>query len=118
MKHYFRNYAIALVVILSAIGCAFAQNTLQTEVKVVGGITTLYAIDPLARTFCFGDGREGGAFEQNEARNRCSDIDFNSYYEGNFTVGVEGGRIGTILDLGNSAELQKRYGYEARLYPF
>lgn len=112
INHYIRNYVLAFMFLLFAVSCAFAQNTTQTEVKVVGGIATLYAIDPLARTFCFGDGREGGVFQQNEARNRCSDIDFNNYNEGNFTVGVEGGRIGAIMDLGSVSELQKRYGYE------
>ena len=112
MKQYFRNYLVAFALILSAVGCSVAQNTLQTEIKVAGGITTLYAIDPLARTFCFGDGREGGTFQQNEARNRCSDIDFNSYNASSFTVGVEGARLGAIVDLGSAAELQKRYGYQ------
>lgn len=110
-KDFFTHFTLPIALILFAFTSVFAQSVQQTEVKVIGGITTLYALDPLARTFCFGDGREGGVFQQNEVRNRCSDIDFNNYYQGNLTVGVEGGRIGTIVDLGSASELEKRYGY-------
>jgi hypothetical protein len=110
-NHFFRSCVLAVTFLLFGVNCTFAQSSPITEVKTVGGIATLYAIDPLARSFCFGDGREGGVFQQNEARNRCSDIDFNAYNEGSLTVGIEGGRTGAILDLGSTAELQKRYGY-------
>lgn len=110
-KHIFNIYVLTFAVFLVAFSSVAAQNAIQTERKVVTGIATLYALDPLAHTFCFGDRREGGVFQQNEARNRCSDIEFNNYSEGGLTVGVEGGRIGAIVDLGNASELQKRYGY-------
>jgi hypothetical protein len=83
------------------------------ESKVRGDVITLYALDPLARTFCFRDGKDGMIFQSNEVRNRCSDIDFNNYYEGNFTVGIEGARLGVIVDLGSAQDLKQRYGYEA-----
>lgn len=102
---------LTFALILFALTSAFAQNALQTEVNVIGGVATLYALDPLARTFCFADGREGHVFQQNEVRNRCSDIDFNTYNESSLTVGIEGGRNGTIIDLGSASELEKRYGY-------
>lgn len=108
-KHIFGILTFALLLFVSS--SVFAQNATQIEGKVVTGVATLYALDPLARTFCFGDGREGGVFQQDEARNRCSDIDFNTYNEGALTIGVEGGRIGAIVDLGSASELQKRYGY-------
>jgi hypothetical protein len=110
-KHLFRNCVIGFTFLLLAVTGAFAQSTTITEVKTIGGIATLYALDPLARTFCFGDGREGHIFQQGEVRNRSSDIDFNAYNESALTVGIEGGRSGTIIDLGSAAELQKRYGY-------
>ncbi len=114
-KHLFTNYNLIFALILFACAPAFAQNTTQTEAKVSGGVATLYALDPLARTFCFDDGREGGVFQKNETRNRCSDIDFNTYNESSLTVGVEGGRIGAIVDLGSASELEKRYGYSDNL---
>ncbi len=110
-NHFFRSCVSTVTFLLFAVNCAFAQSSTIAEVKTVGGIATLYALDPLAHSFCFGDGHEGGVFQQNEARNRCSDIDFNVYNEGSLTVGIEGGKTGAILDLGSTAELQKCYGY-------
>jgi hypothetical protein len=89
-----------------------AADRTQIDARVTGGVVTLYALDPLARTFCFADGRDGHVFHNNEVMNRCSDIDFNNYNAGSFTVGIEGGRVGRIIDLGNGAELRQRYGYE------
>jgi len=89
-----------------------AAERTQVDARITGGIVTLYALDPLARTFCFADGKDGHIFQNNEVRNRCSDIDFNNYNAGSFTVGVEGGRVGRIIDLGNTAELRHKYGYE------
>ncbi len=109
-KHHFRNYVTGFTFLLLAVSGAFAQ-TATTEFKAGGGIATLYALDPLARTLCFDDGREGGVFQQNEVRNRCSSLDFNAYNEDALTVGIEGGQNGAIIDLGNALELQKRYGY-------
>ena len=91
---------------------AQAADRTQMDVKVTGGLVTLYALDPLARTFCFADGKDGHVLHRNEVMNRCSDVDFNNYVAGNFTVGVEGGRLGRIIDLGNAAELKQRYGYQ------
>jgi len=76
-----------------------------------GGLATLYALDPLSNTLCFNDGQQGHVVQKNEIRNRCSDIDFNTYHAGNFTVGTEGGRAGNIIDLGSPGELKERYGY-------
>lgn len=112
-----------LALLISPI-CLFAQggtsgvNSTQAaertliDTRLTGGIVVLYALDPLARTFCFADGKDGHAFQDNEVRNRCSDIDFNNYNAGSFTVGVEGGRNGRIIDLGSVTELRQRYGYE------
>lgn len=86
-------------------------DSLQYDVKVTGGFSTLYALDPLAQTLCFKDGQEGLVFQSNEVRNRCSDINF-TYYPGSFTVGVEGARLGAIVDLGSVIDLKQRYGYE------
>ena len=88
-----------------------AAERTQIETAVRGGIVTLYALDPLARVFCFADGKDGQVFQHHEVRNRCGDIDFNSYNAGSLTVAVDGGRVGRIVDLGNAGELKQRYGY-------
>ncbi len=124
MKRNTLTHCCAVLALLLSPICLFAQGgtnggsstqaaeRTQIDARVTGGIVTLYAIDPLARTFCFADGKDGHIFQNNEVRNRCSDIDFNNYNAGSFTVGVEGGRVGRIIDLGNAAELRQRYGYE------
>ena len=76
-----------------------------------GGITTLYAYDPLASSLSFGDGEYGHVFHDNELKNRNSDIDFGSYGAGELSVGIEGGRVGAIVDLGTGRDLQQRYQY-------
>jgi hypothetical protein len=74
-------------------------------------VATLYALDPLAQSLCFADGMPGHVFQENEVKNRCSDVDFGGYNEGSFTVGVEGARRGVIVDLGDATGLRERYGY-------
>lgn len=74
-----------------------------------GGLITLYARDGLSHTLCLADGRYGTAVQGNIVKNRCSDLDFDSYNPGSFTTGIEGGRIAAIVDVGAEAELQTRY---------
>jgi hypothetical protein len=89
-----------------------AAERAQIDIGVRGGIVTFYALDPLTRTFCFADGKDGHVFQHNEVSNRCGDVDFNNYNIGSFTVAVDGGRVGRIVDLGNATELRQRYRYE------
>lgn len=116
------NSCAVLTLLLSPV-CLFAQGvaiatspkataTTHTETNVTSGVVTLYALDPLTRTFCFADGQAGQVVHNNEVKNRCSDLDFNGYNADAFSVGVEGGRVGRIIDLGNATELKQRYGYE------
>jgi len=74
-------------------------------------IATLFALDPLAQSLCFKDGRFGAVFQNGQTRNRCSDLNFNSYTANSFSVGVEGGRQGVIIDLGTPRDLQTKFGY-------
>lgn len=110
------GYCVVIAFLFMSSLDSFAQNDKISrdtpEPNAQGGIVTLYALDPLAHTFCFHDGRDGYVFQQNEIRNRCDDLEFNSYNLGNFTVGNEGGRVGNIIDLGAAAELQHQYGYD------
>ena len=76
-----------------------------------GGIFTLYALDPLARTVCFNDGKEGMAFVNNKWENRCSDMSYTLAGGGSFVTGIELNRSGAIVDLGTANDL-RRYGYD------
>jgi len=77
-----------------------------------GGVFTLYIHDPLARTMCFSDGKEGFAFVNNEWRNRCSDLSYILASNGSLASGIEVNRVAAIVDLGTSDELRSRYGFE------
>jgi len=83
-----------------------------TQPKKRGGIFTMYVHDPLARTMCFSDGKEGFAFVDNDWRNRCSDLSYILASGGSLASGVEVNRVAAILDLGTPDELRQRYGFE------
>src|SRR5690242_11404503 len=76
------------------------------------GIFTLYAIDPLARTLCFSDGKEGMAFVNNKWENRCSDLSYTLAGNGSLVSGIELNRVAAIVDLGSANELRTRYGFD------
>lgn len=76
------------------------------------GIFTLYAVDPLARTLCFNDGKEGMAFVANKWENRCSDLSYTLAGGGNLVTGIELNRIAAIVDLGTANDLRGRYGFD------
>ena len=80
-----------------------------TQPKKRGGIFTMYAIDPLARTLCFSDGKEGMTFTNTTWVNRCSDL---SFAGSNLVTGIETDRLATIVDLGTADELSARNGFE------
>src|SRR5918994_1345604 len=71
-----------------------------TQPKKRGGIFTLYVHDPLARTMCFSDGKEGFAFVDNDWRNRCSDLGYTLANSGSLVSGIEVNRVAAIVDLG------------------
>ncbi len=72
---------------------------------------TLYAYDPIAHTLSLSKGTYGGVIEYYGVYNQGSDIDFNAYQPGNFTVGIEGSRVGRIMDIGSAVSLQQYYNY-------
>jgi hypothetical protein len=80
--------------------------------KKRGGIFTLYLYDPLARTLCFSDGKEGMTFGNTDWGNRCSDLGFNLASGGSLVSGLENDRLAAIVDLGTPGELRSRYAYE------
>ena len=80
--------------------------------KKRGGIFTMYVHDPLARTMCLSDGKEGFAFVDNDWRNRCSDLGYIPASEGSLVSGIEVNRVAAIVDLGTPDELRQRYGFE------
>ena len=84
----------------------------QAAPRKRGGVFTMYAMDPLARTLCFTDGKEGMAFVNNKWENRCSDLSYTQAGGGSLVTGIELNRAATIVDLGTANDLRGRYSYE------
>jgi hypothetical protein len=91
---------------------AMPDDKQATQPKRRGGIFTMYAMDPLARTLCFTDGKEGMAFVNNKWENRCSDLTFTLAGGGSLVSGIELNRTAAIVDLGTANDLRGRYSYE------
>jgi hypothetical protein len=77
-----------------------------------GGVFTLHALDPLSRTLCFSDGKEGMAFANNQWENRCSDLSYSLAGNGSLVTGIESNRVAAIVDLGTPDQLRERYDYD------
>jgi hypothetical protein len=98
--------------LLRAQTAAMPDDKQAAQPRKRSGIFTLYAMDPLARTVCFNDGKEGMAFVNNKWENRCSDLNYTLAGNGNFVTGIELNRVAAIVDLGTANDLRGRYGYE------
>jgi hypothetical protein len=77
-----------------------------------GGVFTMYALDPLSRTLCFSDGKEGMQFAEKGWSNRCSDLSYSLAGNGSFVSGIEVNRVAAIVDLGTPDQLRERYQFE------
>lgn len=75
-------------------------------------LVTMHRSDPLTRAISLRTGEAGSVFTEDGMANFQSDIDFGHYNDDAFTVGIEGGRIGAIIDLGSQDDLQKRYRHQ------
>jgi hypothetical protein len=91
---------------------AMPDDKQASQPRKRGGIFTMYAMDPLARTLCFTDGKEGMAFAGNKWENRCSDLSYTLAGGGSLVTGIELNRMAAIVDLGTANDLRGRYGYE------
>lgn len=91
---------------------ALPDDKQASQPRKRGGIFTMYAVDPLARTLCFTDGKEGMAFVNNKWENRCSDLSFTLAGGGSLVSGIELNRMAAIVDLGTANDLRGRYSYE------
>src|ERR1044072_1750606 len=116
-----KTFLISIVLLMAGFGGPHLLRS-QTPVapdekrpaqpKKRGGIFTIYAVDPLARTLCFSDGKEGMAITNTDWGNRCSDLSYSLAGGGSLVSGLETDRIAAIVDLGTADELRNRYGFE------
>ncbi len=116
-----KGLLVSIVMLLAGLGSPqllFAQTRVvpddkpASQPKKRGGIFTMYATDPLSRTLCFTDGKEGMAFVNNKWENRCSDLSYTLAGGGNLVTGVELNRTAAIVDLGTANDLRGRYNFE------
>jgi len=105
------NVVLFVVLFVGTSQIALSQTFVSNSGSPKTSIATMFARDPLTQSVCFKDGGPGAAFQEGQTRNRCSDLNFNSYSPNGFTVGIEGGRHGVIIDLGTPEELKGKYGY-------
>ena len=116
----FRVVALASLLVFSSAAVRAQQfassSSRASTLPTASTISTLYSNDPLANTLCLTDGREGGVFQNGEARNRCSHIEFDRYKIGNLSVGIQGGESGTIVDIGNAQDLQTNQAFPGIRY--
>ena len=96
---------VALLFVILFSGIALAQNS-------SGEIATLYALDPLTSHLSLNDGKPGATVQGNLTYNRDSQLSFDTYRRDSFQVGIQGGEVGTIVDLGSADDLRIRYGYD------
>ena len=114
-----KSLLVLIVLLLAGFGVPQLQHAQTvpddkqaTQPRKRGGIFTMYAVDPLARTLCLTDGKEGMAFVNNKWENRCSDLSYTLAGNGSLVSGIEMNRVAAIVDLGTANELRGRYGYD------
>ena len=117
MKRFFFIVLLVFVVVdfhqvASAQTPAAPDEKRAAQPRKRGGVFTMHALDPLSRTLCFADGKEGMAFNNNDWSNRCSDLSYSLAGNGSFVSGIEVNRVAAIIDLGTPDQLRERYSYE------
>lgn len=106
-----RSVTMLGLCILSAASTMIARPA-DDPARPAAGLATLYQRDPLANRLSFVTGAYGSVFQDHQVKNHQSDIDFGQYHANEFTVGIEGGATGAIVDIGSPEGLRQEYGYE------
>ena len=109
MKH--QLLYCSLVALLFAIGLSGAALAQEAPQNVGGEIATLYALDPTTSHLSLNDGKPGAVVQGNLLYNRDSQLSFGTYEKDSFRVGIQGGEVGVIVDLGSADDLRSRYSY-------
>ena len=110
MKH--QQFLCCLVALLFGI-CLSQAVLAQASAQIESGeIVTLYALDPITSHLSLNDGKPGTAVQGSLAYNRDSQLSFDTYERDSFRVGIQGGEVGAIADLGSADDLRTRYGFE------
>jgi hypothetical protein len=66
-----------------------------------GSLAKLHAFDDFSATLGFPSGASGYIVEENEVRNRTSHLAFERWVKGALVVGIQGGSVGVVKDIGD-----------------
>ena len=110
MKRIPLEVVSVVFVVLCGTQLLHAQQAAQA--RKTSGIFTMYTLDPLARTLCLNDGKEGMTTANNNWANRCSDLSYSPAGGGSLVAGIEMNRVAAIVDLGTGNDLRERYEFE------
>jgi len=81
--------------------------------------STLFSKDPLLSGLSFPEGNPNGIYDNYVVYNAGTDIIFGVYNPpSNLTLGVEGGRLAAVVDLGTEQEFRNTYGIEPTVTMF
>ena len=103
-----------LMLTLVVVATAICQRIEAADVapQGEGTIATLYALDATTSHLSLADGMPGAVVQDHLTFNRDSQLSFDTYAKDCFRVGIQGGDIGAIVDLGDDDALKARYGYK------
>jgi hypothetical protein len=73
-------------------------------------LAELYASDPLRHDYDFIRADYGAVIKDGVLYNAGSHLDYSTYYPGDFTVAIQGGNIGAIVDLGLDQDVAASLG--------
>jgi len=98
-------YLVAAAALCGACGSSGSSSGPPAQ-----GTADLYAKDPLRHDYDFVGAAYGSAMQNGQIVNVGSHIDFGNYNADAFTVGIQGGQVGAIVDLGDDAAVAKAVG--------
>ncbi len=103
---------VALLLLAATDGMSGASPApTESTAPVTGGIATLRLLDGETCSMSLLTGEPGGLAQDHELRNHDSHVVYGRYHDGEFKVGIQGGQIGRIVDLGSVDELRARLGF-------
>ena len=100
---------IAVCILSVAVAASGLCRPVLAQESVVldeGRIVTLYVLDAMTSHLSFNDGKPGAIVQGHLTYNRDSQLSFGTYAEDSFTVGIQGGEDGAIVDIGDDAALK------------
>jgi hypothetical protein len=103
-----RKFVLLAGVALLVLGCGSGGSSSGPPAQ---GTADLFAKDPLRHDYDFVRAAYGSAMQNGQIVNVGSHIDFGNYTADGFTVGIQGGQVGAIVDLGDDAQVGGGLGY-------